>query len=70
MMKSTKTFDCVKLKNDIQASLYHERKGMSQAEIHTAIDQKLATAQTPLAATWRRLSKAEHSRMHPHALSL
>ncbi len=43
MMKSKKTFDCVKLKNDIQASLYHERKGMSQAEIHTAIDQKLAT---------------------------
>lgn len=70
MMKSKKPFDCVKLKNDIQASLYHERKGMTQAEVHTAIEEKLETAQTPLAAMWRRLSKAEHSRIPPHALSL
>jgi hypothetical protein len=29
MIKKTKTFDCVKMKNDIQAKIYAETKDMS-----------------------------------------
>ena len=32
-MNKTKTFDCVKMKNDIQAKIYAETKDMSTAEL-------------------------------------
>jgi len=32
-MNKTKTFDCVKMKNDIQAKIYAETKGMSTTEL-------------------------------------
>ena len=32
-MTKTKTFDCVRMKNDIQAKIYAETKDMSTAEL-------------------------------------
>ena len=58
-MKTEKTFDCVKMKNDIQASLYRERKGMSQDQVRKAIERNLATSSTPIAKMWRRLAAAQ-----------
>ena len=33
MNNKTRTFDCVKMKNDIQAKIYAETRGMNTAEL-------------------------------------
>ena len=68
-MKIKKTFDCVKMKNDIQAALYLERKDMSQEEVRRTIEQNLITSRMPAAVLWRRLSKAKTLRARGRVLA-
>jgi hypothetical protein len=68
-MKIKKTFDCVKMKDDIQAALYLERKDMSQEEVRRTIEQNLITSRMPAAVLWRRLSKAKKPRARGRVLA-
>ncbi|MCX5739919.1 MAG: hypothetical protein NTZ61_15750 [Proteobacteria bacterium] len=54
-MKKLKEFDCVRMKDEIQARLMREYKGMTDKQIRERIRQKLATSQTPIAKLWRKL---------------
>jgi len=50
-----KNFDCVKMKDEIQAKLRKEREGMTDEEIRSAIKNKLETSDIPLAQWWRNI---------------
>jgi len=56
MKTKTKRFDCVKMKNDIQAAMLREYRGLSDAEIQARIEQDLATSDAPAARMWRELT--------------
>jgi hypothetical protein len=56
MKTTTKRFDCVKMKNDIQAAMLREYRGLSDAEIQARIEQDLATSDAPAARLWRELT--------------
>jgi len=60
-MKKNKEFDCVEMKNSIQAQLLKEWEGMSDEEIEAQIDQKLRTSTSPVAKLWRSIVKRQTS---------
>ena len=51
-MKKVKTFDCVEMKNEIQAKLAKEHEGLSDEEIRRRRQQWLETSDDPLARWW------------------
>lgn len=55
-MKATKTFDCVEMKNEIQADLAKEYGGLTEEEIEARRREKLNTSDHPAARLWRRLT--------------
>lgn len=55
-MKRAKDFDCVQMKNEIQARLLQEYHGLTDAEIQARIEQELATSSAPAAQFWRRIA--------------
>ncbi len=56
-MKTAKKFDCVKIKDEIQAKLEAEYDGLSGEETRKRTQQKLAASDTPIARVWRSLGK-------------
>jgi hypothetical protein len=50
-----KTFDCVEMKNRIQAELLKEREGMTDEEVRAEIKRRLETSNSPIAQWWRKL---------------
>ncbi len=58
-MARKKAFDCVEMKNDIQARHQREYAGLSDDEVRARIEQKLATSDDPVARTWRAIAKRE-----------
>ena len=54
-MKKTKKFDCVRLKDKIQARLTRQWRGLTDEEIRERIRQELATSDSPIAQLWRKL---------------
>jgi type VI protein secretion system component VasK len=56
-MKKAKRFDCVQMKNDIQAGMRHKYRGMTDAEIQADIEQQLATSDSPVAKLWRQVAR-------------
>jgi len=57
-MAAVKTFDCVELKNAIQAKQRREWKGLSDEEVRRRVQQRLDASNDPLARKWRRLKNA------------
>jgi hypothetical protein len=57
-MAAVKTFDCVEMKNAIQAQQRREWKGLSDEEMRRRIQKRLQTSDDPLARKWRRLREA------------
>ena len=55
-MKATKTFDCVALKNGIQAKLLKEREGMTDAEVRALVQRRLQSSDSSVARLWRKLT--------------
>ena len=47
-IERAKTFDCVKLKNDIQARIYAETKGMSTVELLVYFNRQSGNIPYPL----------------------
>ena len=62
-MKKGKSFDCVEMKNEIQAKLRKECEGLSESEIARRRQQWLETSDSPVAKWWRsmRASKQEQA---------
>ena len=56
-MKMNKDFDCVEMKNEIQARLLKEWEGMSSSEISTSVNNQLASSSSPIAKLWCRIKK-------------
>jgi hypothetical protein len=54
-MTKAKTFDCVRMKDEIQARLLREWRGLTDEEIQRRSARKLATSQNPIAKLWREL---------------
>lgn len=55
-MSKKKSFDCVEMKNEIQARLAREYRGLTADEIRNRIQSKLSTSGEPIARLWRALS--------------
>ena len=56
-MKMKKDFDCVEMKNEIQARLLREWEGMTSSEISASVNNELASSPSPMAVLWRRIQK-------------
>ncbi len=52
-MKTEKDFDCLKLKDEIQAKLRKEWQGLTDEQIRERIRHDLDTSEEPLAVWWR-----------------
>ena len=57
-MKKIKTFDCVEMKDRIQAQLANEYRGLTDEEKRRRIADELATSDDPVARKWRAVKKA------------
>lgn len=60
-MRHDKTFDCVRMKNEIQEKLFAERQGMSDAQVIEKIKEDLKSSDSSLAAWWRRIQHKDAS---------
>ncbi len=56
-MKTAKKFDCVKVKDELQARLIEEYGGLSGEEIRKRTQQKLAASDGPVGRLWLSLAK-------------
>jgi len=56
-VKAAKTFDCVAMKNEIQARLRAEREGMSDEEVRELVRRRLETSDSPVAQLWRQIAR-------------
>ena len=54
-VQKPKEFDCVRFKDELQARLMREYKGLTDEQIRRRRARKLATSQTPIAKLWRKL---------------
>jgi len=56
-MTKHKRFDCVEMKNRIQARLLERRQRLGDEEFGRRNLAALATSESPIARKWRRLAK-------------
>jgi len=52
-----KTFDCLKMKEEIQAKIYEETKDMTYPELRAYLDKRLENS-----ALWQRLVRRDEAR--------
>jgi len=57
-MSHEKKFDCVKMKDEIQARLRKEWEGLTDEQIRERIRQNLDTSNEPLAVWWRKICES------------
>jgi len=55
-MKTSKSFDCVQMKNAIQEKLQARRAGMSEAQREDDMTRQLDSSDSPTARLWRKIS--------------
>ena len=55
-MKREKSFDCVKMKDEIQAALLKEHEGMTDDQRHAAMERAIAVSDAPAARFWRQIT--------------
>lgn len=58
-MKTAKSFDCVRMKDDIQARLRVEWQGLKEKEIRAKVHEHLATSDGEIAKWWRGAQPAK-----------
>ncbi len=58
-MPKTKVFDCVEMKNRIQAEISMENEGLTDAEIAERRRVLLETSEDPVARKWRKLRRSD-----------
>jgi hypothetical protein len=60
-MRKVKSFDCVEMKNAIQAQLRKEYEGLDEREIVRRRRQWLETSDSPVAEWWRTMQTVRQS---------
>jgi len=68
-MKTIRQFDCVEMKNAIQARLLSRRRGMSQAEFVSDVELSLLKSKDPIGEYWRRIRPKRSSYAPRHAVA-
>lgn len=58
-MKTRKAFDCVEMKNRIQAQLIKKWEGKTDAEIRREVYSELQSSKSPVAKFWRKVQKKQ-----------
>ena len=58
-MKTKKRFDCLRMKDAIQAKLREKWRGLTRAEIREEISRFLADSDNSVAVWWRSLSASK-----------
>ncbi len=61
-MKKKKAFDCVEMKNQIQAKLLAEVEQLGEAEVRRRHQEWLEKSDDPLAQWWRKVKAAQEAR--------
>ena len=61
MELKTKPFDCVEMKNRIQAALAEKYAGLSDQERFERIERELNTSDDEVARWWRKMSSTRSS---------
>ena len=56
MTKKAKQFDCVQMKNDIQARMRRRYAGWTDEERQADIERRLAESDSPVGRLWRDLT--------------
>jgi hypothetical protein len=56
-MRTRKAFDCVEMKNRIQAQLIKKWEGKTDAEIRREVYSELQGSKSPVAEFWRKAQK-------------
>lgn len=64
-MKTKKKFDCVRMKNHIQAQLLKEWQELTQEQIRKRISKFLATSNNDVARWWRSIPSSSKARRVP-----
>lgn len=59
MGKKDKKFDCLKMKDEIQAKMMDEFAGLTEEERRQRIREELETSNDPLAKKWRSMSNPQ-----------
>jgi len=54
-MKTAKRFDCVAMKNQIQAEQAQEYRGLTDEQVRRRIRRALARSKSPVGRLWRSL---------------
>jgi hypothetical protein len=65
MAAKTKTFDCVEMKNRIQAELLAEKERLGEVEMARRRKEWLETSTAPLAVWWRKAASVEGADRKP-----
>ena len=68
-MKAAKRFDCVEVKNAIQARLVARRRGMSPSEFVADVEMSVMKSTDPIGKFWRKISSKTTPSARPHALA-
>ena len=55
-MKTSKKFDCVEMKNAIQARLVGRRRGMNATQFLADMDTCLTKSTDPIAEYWKKIA--------------
>jgi len=58
-MNRSKTFDCVQMKDEIQARLRAEWQGLTEEEIRAKVPEHLETSDSSIAKWWRSVQRAK-----------
>jgi hypothetical protein len=65
MVKRTKAFDCVEMKNCIQAEMLAEEKQVGEEEMARRREAWLKSSDDPLAVWWRNIGSAKKPPKQP-----
>jgi len=60
-MKREKAFDCLNMKDEIQASLGRKWAGLTDEEVRERMRQELATSEDVVSRWWRSIGQAEQT---------
>ena len=69
-MKTTKTFDCLRMKENIQNQLHEEWSGLTPEQIRADIASFLAGSDNPVAVWWRSLDASGTTVRNLHRATL
>lgn len=58
-MKSAKKFDCVRMKDEVQAKLLADYDALDDREIRERMQRKLAASTGPVGKLWRSLTEED-----------